>query len=161
IYSVLDNFWLAIEYGDLEDRIDDLLINKKVLPKLLSQFSTKEEFLAHLYYRAFTAPSIPPIKAKLPLLGDCSMHLLSADAERRAKIVAMARKTVMQICEKSFRSIVPFCGVFQCVSEKGNKILREMEPPGHDKWDPDLPSKGEHKATQTELLAFIRDCVKR
>jgi hypothetical protein len=159
-YSVLDNFWLAIDLGDLEVQIDDLLITRKTLPKQLDQFAAKEDFQAHLYFQAFKNPTVPPIKKKLPTLGECEAYLLAGAADNMPKAVAMIRKTGMQIYEKQFRAIVPFCGVFLCRNDQGNSILREMEPPGHDKWDPDLPEKGAHRSTQNEFLAFIRDCIR-
>jgi hypothetical protein len=60
---------------------------------------------------------------------------------------------------KLFHSALPFCGVFLCRNEVGNARLREMEPPRHDKLDPDLPEKGANKAIDTEYRAFIRQCI--
>lgn len=115
-----------------------------------------------MYYQAFTDPTIPLIKRELPILGECAVYLRAGNAaENMPKTVAMIRKSGMQIYEKPFRSIVPFCGVFICRNEKGNGVLREMEPPGHDKWDPDLPEKGANRKAHAELLNFVRDCIKQ
>ena len=38
-YSVLDNFWPAIELGDIEVRVGDREISKATLPGLLEKFS--------------------------------------------------------------------------------------------------------------------------
>jgi hypothetical protein len=162
IYSVLDNFWPAISFGDLEVRVDDTLITEKNLDKLLvEQFPGNEDFVARLYYQALTSPTIPRIEKKLPTLGTCEMYLLATDAENMPKTVAMVRKNGMQIFDRRFRSIVPFCGVFLCRDDEGNQVLRDMEPPGHDKWDPDLPEKGANKKAHNELSAFIRSCIKQ
>jgi hypothetical protein len=72
----------------------------------------------------------------------------------------MVRKTGMKIFEKSFRSIIPFCGVFVCSNDTGNEKLREMEPPRHDIWDPDYPDKGENRKIENEYVVFIRGCIK-
>jgi hypothetical protein len=161
VYSVLENFWLAIQSGDLVVQVGHIVIDADSLAKLLERFSAKEDFTAHLYCRAFTNPSIPPIKKKLGTLGDCEVYLFAGPSDEMTKHVAMFRKTGMKVYEKLFRSIVPFCGVFICRSENGNATLREMEPPGHDKWDPDLPEKGAHRATQAELIEFIRSCIRQ
>lgn len=76
-----------------------------------------------------------------------------------SKRVAMARKTGMVIYHKLFRSPLPFCGVFLCQNDRGNAILRDMEPPRHDEWDADHPEKGANKKTEIELISFIRECV--
>lgn len=160
-YSVLDNFWPAIELGDIEVRVGDREISKATLPGLLEKFSGMEDFTAHLYYNAFKNPTLPPIKEDLPILGECTVYLLAGPAEAMPKKVAMVRKTGMKIFEKVFRSVVPYCGVFICRNDKGNKVLREMEPPKHDEWDPDHPEKGAHKKTHAELVNFIRSCIKK
>ncbi|HXO27764.1 MAG TPA: hypothetical protein VOA80_10495 [Thermoanaerobaculia bacterium] len=159
-YSVLDNFWPAIEFGDIEVRVGDRYISKATLPGLLEEFSGAEDFTAHLYYRAFKNPTMLPVKEDLPILGECTVYLLAGAAEVMPKKVAMIRKTGMKIYEKAFRSIVPYCGVFICRSDQGNRVLREMEPPKHDIWDPDHPEKGAQKKTYTELINFIRSCLK-
>jgi hypothetical protein len=159
-YSVLDNFWPAIEFGDIEVTVGDREISKATLPGLLERFASAEDFTAHLYYRAFMNPTMLPIKEDLPILGECTVYLLSGPAEVMPKKVAMIRKTGMKIYEKAFRAIVPFCGVFICRNDQGNRVLREMEPPKHDIWDPDHPEKGAHKRTYSELVNFIRSCIK-
>ena len=73
----------------------------------------------------------------------------------------MVRKTGMKIFERHFRCVIPFCGVFICRNDEGNKLLREMEPPRHDAWDPDHPEKGSNKKIETEYLGFIRSCVRK
>lgn len=160
-YSVLDNFWPAIEFGDIEVRVGERDITRATLPGLLEEFSTAEDFTAHLYYQAFKNPTLPPIKEDLPVLGECTVYLLAGSAEAMPKRMAMIRKTGMKIQEKVFRSIVPYCGVFICRNDQGNKVLREMEPPKHDEWDPDHPDKGAHKKTHAELVNFIRSCIKQ
>ncbi|MBK9054971.1 MAG: hypothetical protein IPL78_29945 [Chloroflexi bacterium] len=57
VYSVLDNFWPAIEFGDLEVIVGDQKINRQVLPELLDQFSKRDDYLAHLYYDAYKNPT--------------------------------------------------------------------------------------------------------
>lgn len=159
-YSVLDNFWPAIELGDIEVRVGEREITKASLQELLKEFATSEDFTAHLYYEAFRNPTVPPVKRTLPTLGECTVYLLAGAAEQMPKKVAMVRKTGMKIYEKAFRSIIPYCGVFLCRNDKGNKLLRDMEPPRHDEWDPDHPEKGAHKKTHTEFISFIREAIK-
>jgi hypothetical protein len=67
----------------------------------------------------------------------------------------------MKIFEKRFRSVIPFCGVFICRNDDGNKVLREMEPPRHDVWDADHPEKGVNRKIESEYVNFIRDCIRK
>jgi hypothetical protein len=158
VYSVLENFWPAIDLGDLEVTVGGENISSKNLGELLIRFSGQEDFTAHQYYRAFKESSYA-FQEKLPTLREVSLYLSTGDNELPNK-VAMVRKTGMVVFMKPFRSTVRFCGVFICGNETGNKLLREMEPPRHDTWDPDHPEKGENKKIESEYVHFIRDSVK-
>lgn len=163
IYSVLDNFWLAIEFGQLEVVVGDEHITKQNLSDLLRKFGSEfddGEFTAHLYYDAYTNPSHPTLNFELPHLKAVNLYLKIGDSDLPKRVV-MVRKTGMKIFEKAFRSIVPFCGVFVCSNDVGNQKLRDMEPPRHDVWDPDYPDKGVNRKIENEYVSFIRSCVKQ
>lgn len=158
VYSVLDNFWPAVHFGDLEVTVGNEIITKQSLPGLLEKFGSREDFTAHLYYEAFTSDASVVHPQKLLRLKDVTLYLLAGRPEL-PKRIAMVRRTGMKIFEKSFRSLVPFCGVFICRSEEGNQKLRDMEPPRHDVWDPNHPEKGVNKKIETEYLSFIRSSI--
>jgi hypothetical protein len=155
--DVLTNFWPAIHNGKLEAKVDNTTISRSTLEGLLEKHSGDEEFTAHLYYKAFTDKDAVKTVRTLPILGEVTLWLLKG--ESFPKRVAMVRKSGMVIQHKTFGSPTPYCGVFECKNDAGNKILREMEPPRHDEWDPDHPEKGAHKKTFAELRDFIRECV--
>jgi hypothetical protein len=155
IYSVLENFWPAVQFGDLEVEVGETLINKATLPDWLSKFSEEnEEFTAHLYFSAFSNPQ-HRFSETLPSLGPCDLYFTAGDLDLPKK-VAMVRKAGMVVWPQGFRSIIPFCGVFLCRNDVGNQRLREMEPPKHDVWDPDHPEKGANRRIYKELGDFIR-----
>ncbi len=159
VHSVLDNFWPAIHFGDLEVTVGDTAIAKSNLRQLLEAFSGHEDFTANLFYQAFTKPS-HDFHMALPHLKDVSLYLLVGDTDM-PKRIAMVRKTGMKIFEKQFRAVLPFCGVFICRNDDGNRLLREMEPPRHDAWDPDHPEKGVNRKIESEYINFIRDCIRK
>lgn len=158
VYSVLENFWPAIDFGDLVVTVGDQTIDKLNLQKLLDQFSGKEEFSAHLFYQAYKTPT-QAFHEHLPNLNEASLYLRTGDD--LPKRVAMVRKTGMIIFQRPRRSILTFCGVFLCKNDEGNRILRDMEPPRHDTWDADHPEKGANKRIEAEYLSFIRECIKK
>lgn len=159
VYSVLENFWPAIHFGDLEVFVGGTRVCKENLDQLLEKFSGKEEFSAHHYYKAFVNPTVE-VPETLPNLKEVSAYLMSGPAELPKK-VAMVRKTGMVIYCRPYRAIVPFCGIFICRNEKGNRLLREMEPPRHDVWDPDHPEKGANRKIDKEFSDFIRECIRK
>ena len=159
LYSVLDNCWPAIHFGDLEVKVGDITVKKDNLQTLLETFSGQEGFTANLFFQAFTAPT-HKFPVTLPLLHEVTLYLFAGDAEL-PKRIAMVRKTGMKIFEKPFRSVIPFGGVFMCRNDHGNKLLREMEPPRHDIWDADYPEKGVNRKVESEYVNFIRDCIRK
>ena len=158
VYSVLENFWPAIEWEDLIVTVGDVEISRKNLSKLLEQYSAEADFTAHQYYNAFRHAS-HSFPFELPQLKACTLYLSAGDNDLQKRI-AMIRKAGMVVFHKPFRSVVPFCGVFICKNEVGNKLLRDMEPPRHDVWDPDHPEKGLNKKIEAEYVHFIRECIR-
>jgi hypothetical protein len=49
--------------------------------------------------------------------------------------------------------------VFICEDEKGNKLLRDIEPPTHDKWNHQGPRS--NKPAVDEIKRFIREELQR
>ena len=111
VYSVLDNFWPAIHFGDLEVKVGDITIKKSNLQALLEAFSGQEGFTANLFYQAFTNPT-HKFPVTQPCLQEVTLYLTAGDAEL-PKRIAMVRKTGMKIFEKPFRSLFRSVG-FSC-----------------------------------------------
>jgi len=158
LFSVLDNFWPAIHFRDLEVFVGDLRISFENLAAQLNAHAGKDDFTAHQYFKAFTGHT-QHVGRDLPTLDRADLYLLAGDMDL-GKRVAMIRSSGMVIEQRLFRSPMSFCGVFLCRSERGNRTLREMEPPRHDVWDPNHPDKGANKKTEAEFVSFIRECVR-
>jgi len=156
-FAVLEHFWPAIDFGDLTVTVGDQEVTKKNLGELLTKFAVEEEFTAHNFYKAYSEAS-STAKQDLPTLKDVQLHLSTGEDELPNR-VAMIRKPGMVVFQRRFRSVVPYCGVFLCRNEFGNRVLRDMEPPRHDDWDHDRPEKGANKKTEVEYVRFIRDCI--
>jgi hypothetical protein len=66
---------------------------------------------------------------------------------------------------KTFGDFKEFVAVFHCQSKKGNELLRAMEPPRHDDFEPErLLTKEEKQKGQKALkgiATWIRDMLKR
>ena len=66
---------------------------------------------------------------------------------------------------KSFSDFKEFAAVFRCQSDKGNEMLRAMEPPRHNNFEPErLPTKEEQRngaRALKDLGKWIRDMLKR
>lgn len=155
--AVLNNFWPAILWGKFECIVgqgkNEIIINKESLPGLLVRFSDKGNAL--LYYRAYTSGT--KCDASPKKLKECSAYVI--EGENLPKKFAMIRRNGMIIEERIFHSRLPVAGVFECVNETGNSLLRAMEPPRHNMWNPDLANEG-HKIEQ-EFKRVIYDAIKK
>jgi len=153
ISSIVKNFWMALHDRDLELVIKDakhsIEINKNNLYELLSQYGAGN---ALPYYLAVTSYDVMK-EEQLPLIGKCRFYVKKG--ERYPKRVATMRKAKMIVEEKMFRGPDEWAGVFVCDDDEGNNILREMEPPKHDIWDPALD-----KENGTKVLRTIRDWIR-
>lgn len=160
--AIVKNFWLAIFKGTLECDVEGGSINKTNLEQTIRESKLlREEVLP--YFLAVV--NSPPIEERLPGLGTCTLHLLGGEGTGGVdailpKHVFMTRQSGMLVETKRFQSPIPFAGVFQCVDDAGNSVLRNMEPPAHDRWDPDLPERGASRQTREVLQEFIRSAIK-
>lgn len=156
--SVLDNFWMAIFCGDLEVELiegeKNIRINKATLFDMFTEFS--RDGLA--YYKAAVAPTRLE-KKQLPILGNCSLYI--RQEEGFPKDVAVMRMPKMTVDKWKFRKTLQdsYAGVFVCEDDRGNMILRGLEPPEHDKWDENRDRENGRKAVN-EITAWVRGILK-
>jgi hypothetical protein len=57
--------------------------------------------------------------------------------------------------------VLPFAGLFVCEDPKGNRLLKSLEPPRHDKWDPKRAEEPEAAAAYEEIREWIRDEIRK
>ena len=155
--SVLDNFWPAIHQGHLVVRIGQQKIDSRNLTERLRALDHSTESDAYQYYLTYTDPHLDE-KKELGEIGTCIYRARIGD-DLSPRKVAMIRLSGMVIYRRDFRFGIPYCGVFHCIDKTGNEVLRRMEPPAHDKWDKNLPQRGEHARVDRAIRDFVRGCM--
>lgn len=159
IKSILTNFWPAIHHGSIEFRVGIQKITKDNLEELIKQHVGQDDFEAHHYYKAIKHQ---PIRKRLKYVGDCALYLAADSSEDLPRRICMVRKAGMRIYDYPPRACrVPFSGLFICSDISGNKLLRKMEPPKHDAWDPKRIEGMEGKRALEEIKGWIREEVKK
>ncbi len=157
IRSIIANFWPAIHMGLIEFTVGTKTIAKENLPELIERFKSSD-FEAHYFYKAALNQ---PAKKTLKHVGQCELYLSSASADLPRKI-CMVRSSGMRIFDYAPRACrVPFSGLFYCKDKTGNKLLRIMEPPRHDIWDPKRVEGSTGKSALDEIKLWIREEVKK
>jgi hypothetical protein len=160
--SLLNNFWAAMYFGDLavelyEDGNELHCVSTNSLGEYMLEYAS-EKGESHDFYRAVSEPT-EVRKAKLPGLKDVSLYIKVG--ENYPKSVQMMRKPRMVVYTINNYRVLPepYAAVFICESEVGNRLLRQLEPPAHDKWDPDR-DKINGRIIVKEYQDWIRDSLR-
>ena len=97
----------------------------------------------------------------LPTAGKSTLHLLIGNAELPKKI-CMVRRTGMVIDFYAPRvGFFPFLGPIRLREEiEGNRLLKTLEPPRHDRWDPSRAEDPRAQEALGEIKTWIREILK-
>jgi len=163
IVSVLKNFWYAIHEKELIVKVGTTVINKKNIPNLLSQYfsdNNKYDSVEPIgnplaYYNTILHGE--EIKFNTKHLGELKFYFKKA--ETLINRVAIMRKPHMVIMAKPFRFPGNFSGVLICDNDKGNEVLRQMEPPTHNRLEGENYGYG-GKSILDELYDNLRKILK-
>jgi hypothetical protein len=151
--AFLNNFLVAIHRGDL--------IVKGVTEA--GTWELNQETLAHhvhshpevsAFYRAIQDPT--PIHEDSARFGRISLYVNVDDSLDRTLHTITMRRPHMKIDTFRHTSIpAKYAAVLECADEKGNTLLRKLEPPQHHEWDAGRARGG--AAALKELKDFVRD----
>lgn len=163
VKSVLRNFWFALYKKELIVEIAEIKIDKNSLEGLLIKYFADEKLKDDIepignplsFYRAVKIGQ--KFKAALNNLGEVEFYFL--EIPEHMNYSAMLRNTHMVVFSKAYRFPGNYCGVFVCNNTNGNQILRKMEPPTHNRWEPDLYGNDGYKILN-EIHEWIREILK-
>jgi hypothetical protein len=157
--SVLQNFWAAIHFNDLVVRF---LEKDKVV-----EIDSKNllNYLEHplYYYKAVTNPSKQLFEENLALAGKVKLYAVIGEHLPRAVQMMRLPKMVVKIISPRVLS-EEYSGVFMLdkLNTHGNDLLKKLEPPKHDVWDP-ARGRGynfDGYRILTEIEEWIRKCLR-
>lgn len=177
--TIVENFFGAIRRGHLEAEIDGrIVIRRDTLSEIFEdteienaiadQKGEPEKFrYARDYLRALGDSSEVNVEESQQLhLGACELRILVG--EGLPKRVAVLRNGMFITDElsrlRSFPNFKEFVAVVECTSEKGNELLRAMEPPRHDDFEPDRLAQEDRRKGRvalSELTKWVREMLHR
>jgi hypothetical protein len=178
--SIAENFFGAISRGQLDVVIQgDIIINNDSIEQLFADLEIRlaienmrgqpEHFDEVGFYLKALAKSDDVIVEQTENLhlGNCELRiLLGEDLPKRVAVL----RNGMLITEdleglRKFGDFKEFVAVLECKSTKGNELLRAMEPPRHDDFEPDrLPTEKDKRRGRLalkELSKWVRDMLRR
>jgi len=164
LVAILNNFWATIYFKELEIEIKENgkvkhSISQQNIDGFMEKYAKEKDGAYPYYFALKTDPDQIVRSATLPLLKDVKLYIKKGDVDLPRK-VQMMRKTKMVITTKPFSSLrEPYAAVFICNNKEGNQLLRKLEPPAHDDWDPSL-FKSDGKISGRDVYYEYRDWIK-
>jgi uncharacterized membrane protein YgcG len=177
--SIAESFFGAISRGMLEVVIDNgPELTKATLPDFFTDVSVVEAIKDEKeepetftnsghFLRALSSTESAVEETENAGLGHCRLHILVG--EGLPKRVAVLRDGMLITSEmqrlRSFGEFKEFAAVLECVNEKGNAVLRAMEPPAHNDFEAARLSTPKQqrmaRVALRELAQWVRDMLKR
>ena len=175
--AVLSDFWMAIHDKRLEVTIGDVTKDKDIVPitadtlreKIEKMFlddtdraAYRKSYNPRPYYMAVAGRNVDKrcfyFEKAMPTLGLLRFYAFK-NKDAADKIVYM-RDPRMVVYGKKNGTHYGFYGVVLCDDPKGNRILREMENPEHNKWSQKYwKVNGKNHPKGKDAEADIRDFV--
>ena len=177
--NIAENFFGALHEGQLQveieggpsvnaDTLSTIFMDADVKEAISEQKGEPENFMnVRHYLRAITDSIEVKVEETENLhLGKCRLRIVVG--EGLPKKVAVLRNGMLITDElaglKRFGPFKEFVAVLDCLSEKGATLLRAMEPPRHDDFEPSrLPPDKRHggRVALWEITAWVRDMLDR
>ena len=139
VTMVLDSFMVAIVFGELNIKLDNMEINKDTVGALInSGYITNNKKNIKAQYDLLTGSDVYTETLSFPEIGDIKVLLKTykrEDADSATKQCVMVRYPHMKIRTMNKVSSVP-CSAM-CIIEQGpfNKSLIKIENPQHTNWE--------------------------
>lgn len=159
IDEILAGFLYAVYLGTLEVKIEDLVLNKNNLAKVIEQYKDKLNLKTRAYYKVLTNGFTKWVETNAFHNSTIKLGLLF-DEDNLPRSVAMIRKPWMKIKDQmGISSAISFSGLLIIEGDKLNEYLRKLENPQHVDWEPErLGNKSEIK-TAKRLLKKIKGFI--
>lgn len=177
--NIAENFFGAIQEGTLQveieggptinqDTLHDIFNDTEIRASIEDQKGEPEKFgNVRSYLRALTdAIEVKVEETQNHHLGKCRLRILIGEGLPRK--VAVLRNGMLITDEltglKRFGSYKEFVAVLECRNEKGQALLRAMEPPRHDDFEPDRLSPDQRQSGRValrEIAKWVREMLDR
>lgn len=138
--AIIKNFFIAIINKQLIVKIDDLIIDSKTIFTLIKNaIKNNPNDNVLIKVNNYCETYIEPDKIfnfEIIEKDDAKLHIKMNDQFTRS--IAHVRATGMLIKQRTIKKMMPYSAVLFIDGVEINKLLKLMEPPKHDKWDPDM-----------------------
>jgi hypothetical protein len=177
IASVIENFFSAIYKSTLVVRVGKKTIDKKnigsffedgkVRASIVNAGEDPESFDNAYYFLEASANSdeVTEEGHENKDLGHCVLRMIVREGLPKRVVVLRNGMLITDQMDslKRFGDFKDFVGVVECQTKKGNALLREMEPPRHNEFQPSRLSSDQQSTGRralTTLGSWVRDMLR-
>ena len=166
--AIASHFWLSILHKKLVVEVGDKTIDDTNIIDVAGEcFTNSEEdsplpYIETVYYAE--NDDIPGYKMiskdDVPELGKCVLYIRKD--RKGSDVVLNMRKTEMLIFSQPLLKGYGYYGIFICLGEQGNKILRMSEDPAHISWNSSNCELADRQTARRAIAsknAFIKECI--
>ena len=168
--AVISNFFVAIAKENLIVRIDGMEINEKNLKDRIKYYADqerqsddKEKNITTIleFYHAFCESDYQEV-GDIMEDGDAVLYIKKDD--NYSKSIAEMRSIGMVVRTRHNNIFTRYAAVVIVQPGKLNNLLKDIEPPAHDKWDPGLieddpDAKKEAETYRGKLIAWVNKTI--
>lgn len=175
--AIVRNYWPLLVEDGLEVQICEngqirREINASNVVQLIEELFKEEEDEyslkpygnPYLFYEAFSQGN--KVEFEIPIIGKCSFHYYENVAGENN--IAYLRNGMVILSDIEKRLVgANVTGIFRCETNHGNEILRLMEPPKHDSFEPQMlddhhefMKKKDGEKILKSVKSNIRDTIK-
>lgn len=178
--SVAENFFGAISNNKLEANIDDKIFlsytsiedffNNQIMLNSIQDLNNEPDRFnnSKAYLEAIQdEDEVQVEETEHRDLGLCKLRILVKEGLPKKVCVLRNGMVITDKLNrlKSFPDFKEFVAVLECKSSKGNKLLRDMEPPRHDDFEPERLSDPKQQVigrrALLDLAKWVREMLKR
>jgi hypothetical protein len=178
--AIAENFFGAFARGQLEvdingmfqinrHTIDSIFLDQEIRESISDMKGEPDKFEnSGLFLETLSSTSDVIVEHTENLhLGNCQLRIIVGEDLPKKIAVLRDGMLITQDLERlrRFSEFKGFVAVLECQSSKGKALLRNMEPPKHDDFEPDrLPTKKDQQKGRLalrEIAAWVREMLKR
>lgn len=155
--AIVKNFFLAIYEGKLIVHVDNRIIDAEKLQDILDKHAITDDSV-RVYKELFEARALEDhIVKKGYIMEENDVELYVRLDESYDRNIVELRNTGMVIRIRGKNVPKSYAAVMVVRGKHLNRLLKSMEPPKHDKWDPDIiSSDAERKKGKKFRSALIK-----
>ena len=177
--NIIENFFGAIKRGGLEVQVtSSYSISAQTLSSLVDDLDLRSSVSTsagepdrfdntkHYLHALSSNPEVIVETTENFYLGHCELRLVVAD--QLPKKVSFLRNGMLITASldnlKRFREFKDFAAVLECYNSKGLALLRAMEPPRHDAFEPERLTPVDRalgRAALRDITAWVRTMLKK